>query len=155
MPTRTLLRSRQIRADLATLDTDRDEEKLLRGRYFEADCLAADAVEDLVYIRANKSGGFFQVEKVDIQAPATMPAIGMILEKSTSTRCFVQVFGIIELSGLVVGDRYWVGADSQIAASPPTRVVGVQVIAQVVGVALSGTELLFNPDYQAVKLRAL
>jgi len=48
-----------------------------------------------------------------------------------------------------------VGADSQIAASPPTRVVGVQVIAQVVGVALSGTELLFNPDYQAVKLRAL
>jgi hypothetical protein len=155
-PPRTLLRSRQIRADQPnTPAVDRDEEKLLRGRYFEADCLGTDVVGDLIHIRADEVAGFVQVEKVDIEDPSTMPAIGIITEKSTATRCFVQTFGIIELAGLSVGSRYWVGSDSQISDTPPARVIGVNVVAQVVGVALTSGKLFLNPQLQAVKLRAL
>ena len=133
---------------------DKDEEKFAEGRYFEADCLASDAVTDFVYITGDTVGGFYQVTKVDPYVPATMPAVGYIAEKSTATRCFVQTLGVIEVAGgLTPGGRYWIGADSRLDAAFPPRLSGQIVVAQVVGVALSSTDLLLRPEFQAHKLR--
>lgn len=153
-PPRTLLRTRAIRADIPQAPAaDRDEEKLLRGRYYEAGCLATDAVGHFVQITGPKVAGYRQVSKVDIEDSTTMPAIGVIIEKSNITSCFVQAWGELEYSGLVEGTRYWVGADSKLADMPPSRVSGKIVVAQIVGVALEDEILLLRPSLNPVKLR--
>ena len=152
MAAKPLLKFSQIRrVDSTGLATD--EEAFARGRYFPANCLGTDVVGDFVQITGDKVAGLAQVSKVDITDASTMPAIGVILQKDSLTDCFVQTFGIIPASGLVSGARYWVGADSQLAAVhviPPT---GEIAVAQVVGVALDPSELLLRPDYQAHILR--
>lgn len=134
---RTLIRHRDQRQITPnTPGRGVDERLTAQGRYFEADCLAADSVGDFVYITGTPVSGFYQVTQVDITDPSAMPAVGVIVEKSTSTRCFVQTEGLFFTSGLTPQARYWVGADSQISPSPP-----VSDIAQVIGIALSDTDL--------------
>lgn len=151
-PARPLLRFNQVR-QLDTSGPAEDEDRFARGRYFPADCLATDIVGDFIHITADKVAGVYQVSKVDILDATTMPCIGIITNKPTSTSCFIQTFGIIAATGLVAGQRYWVGADSQINAAHPTPGPGQIAVAQVVGVALDSTELLLRPEYQAHKLR--
>lgn len=151
-PPRPLLRFDSIR-QLDTSADGTDEELFARGRYFDADCLATDAVGDFIRITGGKVAGVYQVSKVDILDASTMPAIGLITSKTSTTSCFVRTFGIIAATGLVPGARYWVGSDSQIAAVHPTPGIGEIAVAQVVGVALDSTELLLRPEYQAHKLR--
>ena len=63
---------------------------------FDAICLAGDAVGDGVYFFAPLLGGTPRVTKVDITDNGKMPAVGIIVEKSTSTTCFVQTSGLVE-----------------------------------------------------------
>lgn len=122
---------------------DVGEEQTSRGRYFEADCLAADAVGDFVRISGAPVSGFFQVSKVDITDPSHTPTAGIITEKATSTRCFVVRFGLVDVSSfpspptLVPQGKQWIGLDSRLSASVPAS-----GITQLIGHALSATEFL-------------
>jgi hypothetical protein len=150
----TRIRDRDIRLNLPTdPGVDADERALLKGRYFEAVCTAADLAGDFVSINGPESAGFYSVGKVDPLVSATMPAIGVITSKSTATRCFVQTLGELAAIGLTPGGRYWIGRDAQIAASWPVPLAGEVIVVQVVGVALTATKLLLRPDLSPVKLR--
>lgn len=117
----------------------------------DAACLATDSVGDCVKITGVKSGSLYQVEKIDIDSD-TVPAIGIIESKSTSTQCVVRVLGILEgvYTGLVAGTSYLVDTDSQLTptiADPPS---GVRYI-QVMGVAVSDDEFLVMPSFSRYK----
>ncbi len=154
MATRTRIRHRDIRLVLPQSPAvDKDERDLAKGRYFEADCLATDLIGDFVHITVAAVAGLFQVQRVDVTDATTMPAVGMITEKSMATRCFVQTLGQLGGNGLSPGTRYWVGLSGQISSTPPTPPIGGFAVAQVVAVALDTTALLLRPNFQAVKLR--
>lgn len=152
MAAKPLLKFSQIRrVDSTGLATD--EEAFARGRYFAANCLGTDVAGDFVRITGDKAGGLAQVTKVDIADKTKMPAVGVIIQKTGVTDCFVQTFGVIAATGLVSGSRYWIGATSQLAASHVLPATGLIAIAQVVGVALDPTELLLQPNLQAHVLK--
>lgn len=157
MAPRSVIRYLDIRPETRDLSSPgfsaNTEDDFARGRYFHADCLAGDSVGDFVHIVGDDVSDIFQVEKVDITDSATMPAIGLILTKDTATRCFVLTFGILEATGLTPGVRYWVGTNSQITSTIPLPVSGTAVI-QVIGHALSDTELLIRPEGQGIKVRS-
>ena len=118
----------------------------------EADCSAAEAVGDCVYVSADAVSGVIQVRKVDVTDSAKMPAIGMILDKATSTTCTVALLGTVPVGALpafVPGKRYFVGASSKPVAVPPAT---PPVLVQVVGIALDSGRLLFNPSPNMTKL---
>jgi len=139
--------------DLDAVDFMGSEDAYARGRYFHADCPATDAIGDFVRISADDVADIFQVSKVDITDASTMPAIGLIISKSSATRCFVLTFGVYETTGLVPGQRYWVGFDGQLTGSLPIPPSPGTAVAQAIGYALSDTELLIRPDMMAIKLR--
>jgi hypothetical protein len=87
--------------------------------------------------------GFRQVTKVDIKAPSTMPAVGVIIDKPSATRCLVQSIGeAVGLGVLVSGARYWIGTDSKITTVSPIPGGGERVVLQLAGIALDTTTLL-------------
>lgn len=144
-PPRPLIRFNQVR-ELDTFDTTSDEEQFARGRYFKAACQATDELGHFVYITGPLISGARQVTKVDITARATMPAIGLLVRKPTSTTCLVQTFGEIIASGLTPPARYYIGADSKITDTPPVPGVGAEAVIQVVGAALDETTFLVSPQ---------
>jgi hypothetical protein len=93
-------------------------------------------VGDFVYITGSPVLGFYQVAKADVADPLKVPAVGVIVEKSTATRCFVQTEGLFVTSSLAPHSRYWVGSDSKVSVSPPASGA-----AQIIGIALSDTDL--------------
>jgi len=68
---------------------------------FQAVCLSGDAIGDVVYISGNQVGPYFQVAKVDITTLNKMPAVGVIIQKLTSTTAVVMSIG--EVAGLYTG----------------------------------------------------
>jgi len=153
-PPRTLLRSRAIRADLPQSPaTDRDEEKLLKGRYFEADCLATDMVDDFVSMTGASVGGFRQVARVSLTSVPLIPAVGIITSKLSPTRCFVQAFGEVVITGLTPGDTQWIGLDGRLSPIPPSRIIGKLTMVQMAGIALDTNVLLLRIDPSPIKLR--
>lgn len=60
---------------------------------FLADCLVTDAVGDCVYTTANPVAGIYQVTKSDPYTLETLPSVGVIRTKLTTTRCEVQFAG--------------------------------------------------------------
>ena len=112
---------------------------------FPANCLSSDSVGDFVYVSGPLIGGLRQVAGVNITAPATMPAIGVIISKSDTQTCVVQVQGEYTLAGLTPGKRYWLDTLRHPSIAPPTPAVGAQAVAQCVGIALDETTLLLTP----------
>lgn len=161
MPPRSYIRHRDLRIvtdDVSAKDIEKSEHDFARGRYFEADCLATDEVGDFVHISGPPVGGSFQVTQVDITNPAHMPTAGLITEKTSATRCFVVRFGVVDVSSfpgaptLVPQGKYWIGFDGKLSSTVPVPVSGVAVV-QLVGLALSDTELLIQEGSQPFKLR--
>lgn len=109
-----------------------------------ADCSAAEAVGDLVYVDS-ASGSTPDVRKVDPDDAATMPAVGIIVSKPTATTAQVQMAGTVALSGLTPGP-YWVGTDSKLATSRPANPgSGVRAL-QIVGHAYSEVDFYIAPN---------
>jgi hypothetical protein len=133
---------------------DADERDLLRGRYFESNCIGTDLVGDFVYISGAAVGGLYTATRCDPLNPSTMPAVGVIVSKSSTVRCFVQALGELGTGGgMTPGGRFWIGLDGQLDSSPPVPGAGELVVAQVVGVALDADTLLLRPDLSPVILR--
>lgn len=144
-PPRTLIRFSQVRRT-ERVDSPSDESQMALGRYFQADCQVSDAIGMFVYITGPAVSGIPQVTKTDIQTYGKYPAVGIIVEKSTTTRCLVQVFGEVEVSpaALVPGRPYFVGFDSLITNLPPIPLPGTFSAIQAIGTAIDTGRLLLN-----------
>jgi hypothetical protein len=85
--------------------------------------LDSDNIKDVVHISADAVGGFFQVEKLDIVDPLVQLALGVIIAKASTTRCTVQIQGLISgiYTGLTAGRPLFIGNDSRLTHTVPTR----------------------------------
>lgn len=117
---------------------------------FSANCLVGDAVGSAVYVLA-ETAGTPEVRTCAATALATMPSVGVLIDKPTATTCTVQRSGILTTSGLVAGTRYWVGDAGLLTATIPTPGIGEARILQSVGIAISSTKLLLDPQTQILK----
>ena len=74
----------------------------------ELDCAAAVIVQDLVYI-----SGVTGVAEKACAAPGvlmTSPALGVVVEKVSATKCYVVCDGLVDIFlGLTPGDRFFTG----------------------------------------------
>ena len=123
------------------------------GNSFPAVCLATDAVGDCVYARADPILGVYQVTRADPENRATLPALGIISEKSGLTDCRVQYSGTSRglYGGLQVSDLLFVGATGRLVALPPTPPPGGYAFVQPMGAVLGDDELLVVPSMALVK----
>ena len=122
---------------------------------FTADCPTSVAVDDLVYVTGPEVGGFYQVDTVDITDRSKMPAIGIVTEKTTATRCEVVTLGEIELGlSLTPGSRYFVGTNGQPSSTMPPR-GSTETIRQIIGYALSADTMMMMVNLEAVVRRPL
>lgn len=108
--------------------------------YESADCLAGDAVGDLVYCTGAPVAGRLQVAKADPNTVGKHPAFAVIVEKPTSTTCVIQCNGGSPnlYAGLTPGALYWLGASGVPAASPVAAApqsIGVAVAAEAINLA--------------------
>jgi len=100
---------------------------------------SGSAVGDLMY-----ANGALSADVADNGSEATIPAIGMIIAKPTSTTATVKYVGKVGgFTGLTTGSDYFLGTSGGIilAASLPTAAGSV---IQNIGVAVSTTEILLN-----------
>lgn len=122
----------------------------------EADCLATDVVKDCVYITGPEVGGFIQTTKVDPRTASTMPAFGIIVSKSTSTRCVLRADGIVSgvYTGLTPDARLFVGLSGQLVegASSITPLPAGKVYVQYFGKALSADTIQLAPAPPIIRI---
>jgi hypothetical protein len=113
---------------------------------FSAVCPSSLIVGDVVYISGDKTGGFYQVDKVDITSFLKMPAAGIVVQKLTSTSAVIMCSGEVTgtFTGLIPGKTYFINTSSQISTvAPGAPIVGVRFV-QSVGYALSSDTLFID-----------
>ena len=93
-------------------------------------CSAGIVVGNLVYIDATD-----HVALADSGSSGTMPAIGVVVSKPTTTTCVVQYGGEVTGLTVVAGTLYYVGAAGALASS-------AGVVTQGVGIAKNATTLV-------------
>lgn len=114
---------------------------------FVADCPVPVAVDDLVYVTGPSVLGVVQVGIVDITDRAKMPAIGIVIEKMTSTSCRVLTQGEVSSTiTLIPGKRYFASDTGSITEIRPIPAVGGIAFVQPVGYAIDTNRLLFDPE---------
>jgi hypothetical protein len=100
---------------------------LADGQYLrylhDVTCLSTDSVGDPVCIRGDRVNGKWRTEKANPYDDTKMPAIGILISKSTPTVGVVQVFGPVE--GIFTGlnylkPSYIVGPAGIQLTAPPT-----------------------------------
>lgn len=123
-----------------------------RNEVRRAECTTAEAVGDFVCIADDPPNGLDVVAKADPSDFSKMPAVGVVISKSTPTRCLVQWFGETPdlFSGLSSGEVYFVGTDSRVAEVPPVPST-VPLFTQFIGVATAPTRLYLKPNDRMVR----
>lgn len=110
-----------------------------------ANCLASDTEGKLICNNGDSVGGVLQVTTADPYTNTKIPAIGVIISKSSSTDCRVQIAGrITVLSGLTPGKLYWLNTNGTATTTVPTG-PGTRYV-HAVGVALAANVLLWRPQ---------
>jgi hypothetical protein len=127
--------------------------------FFDANCLASDMVGDLVRISGTEAGGLATVTTCDVTNPVTMPAVGIIVGKITTTVCTIQRFGRVSLASigvanLIPGRRYFVGYNGRPLEVPPSTYASPSGFAmvQVIGVATGTSTLEIRSDLVMTKV---
>jgi hypothetical protein len=114
---------------------------------FLAFCFSTDAVGDAVYIMGDRVGERYQVTKVDIDNITHVPAIGVIIFKTSSTECVVQTQGILQgvYTGLTPQKPLFIGTDSRLTeiVTPHKPTPGRRAL-QIMGQGIASTELLLD-----------
>jgi hypothetical protein len=124
---------------------------------FSATCSAGNAVGDCVYFSGPEVGGVAQVGKADPSDIAKMPAVGVILSKTSATDCTVQRLGRLDLTGSAVsftfGQRLFVGLSGQIDPTVPAPGASPSghVFVQPVGVATAAQIAELNPSMSMIR----
>jgi hypothetical protein len=129
---------------------DNEATVYLGSNGFDAVCSSTVMVEDLVYITGIDQNGVQQVDKVDISNLSTLPAVGMVVKKSSPTECSVLTLGnIVTSKNLTVNKRYYIGKDSQIIDHiPKCQGAGDSLYIQFIGIALDNSQLMFRPSFE-------
>lgn len=116
---------------------------------FWAGCDASLVVGEWVYITGPSVSGRYQVARSDIGDYSKMPAVGVVVDKPSSTLCQVQWGGEVSGLGTLVPRRvYFLQSDSKIGLGPP---VASGQYVQRLGVALDTSRLLVNLNTSLVK----
>lgn len=130
---------------------------LVSQQAFNATCTAGDYVGNFVSVAGQAIGGVYQVISADITNSYTMPAIGMIISKTSANTCIVQRFGsaYTNLSSLTAGKRCFVGYDSKPTLTPPNPTLSSSgyCVVQSVGVAVSVDTIEIIPNINIIKVR--
>lgn len=125
---------------------------ITRKQKFFATCDIADSVGNVVYISNNItiSDNTYTVAKVDISNYNKVPGIGIIVAKSSATKCIVQTEGeaVGIYTGLTAGRVYFIGVDSNPTLVPPAPPISGFIYLQAIGTALDSNvlELDFNAE---------
>lgn len=110
---------------------------------FNAFCTAIEQVGDWIYIKNNATK---TVAAAKADNPATSLVKGIIISKSTDFNCVVQTDGIVFLSGLTEGTRYFLSATVAGAMTTTIPASGTGHIVRSVGTSLTSTEFLIDDD---------
>lgn len=105
-----------------------------------ADCPVGAAVGDMVYASADRIAGIYQVDLCDIDQANKRP-IGILRQKTSPTRCYVQTSGPLEgiYTGLTVNRHLFLGTGvgARLVQIPPMHPsVGTRYF-QIAGIALA------------------
>jgi hypothetical protein len=102
-------------------------------------CTVTEQVGDAVFENVSNS-----VRQANASSPATMPVIGIIIQKLSSTSCIIARSGEVTLPGpLVVGQEYYASptVPGQLTTAVPTA---SGQVAQYVGYAKNTTTLVIQ-----------
>ena len=118
--------------------------RLFAPRVQDVACLAADAVGDLICIRGNRINGKWRVQRADPYDLARMPAVGVLLSKTTPTVGVALLLGAAQLWGNLFhpGAVCFVGADGRPRHGPPPVGPGGWALVQAIGTAAAEDTLL-------------
>lgn len=119
-----------------------------------ADCTAAEAIGDFVYVSGPKILNRDQVRKVDPTDTNydKKAAVGVITSKSTVTTCVVQWMGETPavLTGLTPGRPCFVGTNAKATNVPPTP-VSSGVFVHSIGQATASDRMYVRPSSPPIK----
>lgn len=112
-----------------------------------SECTSSEGVGDFVCIVDDPPNGVDLVGKADPADFDKMPAVGVIISKSTPTDCLVQWMGETPniFSSLSSGEIYFLGADSKIAETPPIP-GATKMFVQPVAVATAPTRVYVKAE---------
>lgn len=112
-------------------------------QFQEVACLSTDTVGNPVCIRDVRVNGKWRVETADPSTRDKMPALGILISKSTPTVGVVQLFGVCDLfTDMTPGEPILVGLGGDLAEEVPTLAPGEYFWAQQIGNAVSDDLLL-------------
>jgi len=115
----------------------------------EVACLSTDSVGDWVCRRdVITATGRLRVTRANPQDIDFMPAIGLLVEKSTPTTGIIQMFDITDYyTGLDLGQPvYFLGVDGRLSYTKPVIGPLGYVFIQIIGSPVSDDLLLINSD---------
>jgi len=120
-----------------------DERYLIKVK--EVACLASDDIGSPVAIRDVRVNGKWRVHTADPYDDAKIPAIGILISKSTPTVGIVLLFGPCDLfTGMVPGRPLLVGQNGNLLEEVPALSAGQYFWGQQIGIAVSD-DLLMLP----------
>jgi len=117
----------------------------------QVECLSSDEVGDPMAARDNPVDGVWKVHRSDPFDVTRMPAFGILVEKTSTTTGWMQLFGPIEgiYSGLELGRVYFVWRPGNPPTQvPPTAGPSGYAMVQGIGVAVAEDILLLTGDLQ-------
>ena len=119
-------------------------------------CLSSDSVGDPVCIRDEMTvTGRWRVEKADALSRDKMPAVGVIVSKTTPTTGIVRIVGPIDgmYSGMTVGEKVFIGKGGGIIQPAPIPLEGESVRMQRFGLVLSPNVLWLTGEVAEIFTR--
>ena len=102
------------------------------------ECVSTDEAGDLVYVRGDlDTEGRWRVERANCFDESKMPAVGIIVSKSSDTVGIMRRVGKIDIfTGLDITKHYFVGQDGELQEGAPTAPSGSVAVAQRIGIPL-------------------
>lgn len=115
----------------------------------EVACLMGDTVGKLVSIRDVKTlTGRWRIQTADCTDPTKMPAVGVLISKSTPTTGIMQLLGEVEsiFAGLDVTKPYFVGPAGALVNPAPVPAPGNRVYVQKFGFPVAADVLYLTGE---------
>ena len=116
-------------------------------------CLATDTVGKWMAIRGDRVNGKWRVERADPRDETKMPAVGVLVSKSTPTVGVMHMFGPLRdfYLGLNFGKSYFIGDNGVLSETLPTVLPGGYALVQKVGESMSSDLLWVAGDLGVIK----
>jgi hypothetical protein len=119
------------------------------SRLVQVVCLAGDAPGDCVYVTGPTIGQALQVARCDLSVWAKMPAVGVLVTKTSPTAGVVVLSGIYRPAAAVTPNALlWVGAAGGLVTVRPAA----PAFLQTVGIALANNIVNIQPSTNVVRV---